>query len=348
MNPDDFRRALAIGNVGVPKLTQTLFLIDAVAFMPFDEGTRKVLADRIAPPKNWESYRSAIDQFRAAFPRCELYEINLAAYLLHSDQISVSQDAYQVGTDVFGDGEDHWQEFVRANAVWTGGPGSGIGWWDHAQGKQPKRNYPLDQPERGDLIVVRQASHGRGVGIVYRNDYRNELSEQSKLHVVWLNKSDADLATTWTLQPGFGKSPAVASAFFACEAYRPTYNLLQRFGYENSAPQPKGTGGEPRTAIAAPAGPLNRILYGPPGTGKTWDTVGHALAVVDGSQGVHDHDTRRFQKLRFDPKTGSGNIAMVTFHQNFAYEDFVEGIRPVLDSAELRYELHDGLFKQLV
>ena len=41
---------------------------------------------------------------------------------------------------------------------------------------------------------------------------------------------------------------------------------------------------------------------------------------------------------------------MITFHQNFAYEDFVEGIRPVLDSddADLRYELRDGLFKRIV
>ena len=94
-----------------------------------------------------------------------------------------------------------------------------------------------------------------------------------------------------------------------------------------------------------PIAPRNQILYGPPGTGKTWHTVNVALSIVEGENGEHDLD--RFEELRFDPGTGAGNIALATFHQNFAYEDFIEGIRPVLDVGELRYELREGLFKCL-
>ncbi|WP_054753962.1 AAA family ATPase [Piscibacillus salipiscarius] len=43
----------------------------------------------------------------------------------------------------------------------------------------------------------------------------------------------------------------------------------------------------------------------------------------------------------------------VTFHQSFVYEDFVEGIRPVIDdedmaeSGEIKYTVQPGVFKQL-
>ncbi len=91
---------------------------------------------------------------------------------------------------------------------------------------------------------------------------------------------------------------------------------------------------------------LNQILYGPPGTGKTYHTVARALAIIDGESVEEiERNIKRFRELR-----DSRQIAMVTFHQNFAYEDFIEGIRPVLDdgaTGQIRYELHDGIFKRI-
>ena len=92
--------------------------------------------------------------------------------------------------------------------------------------------------------------------------------------------------------------------------------------------------------------PLNQILYGPPGTGKTYHTVARALAIIDGESVEEiERNIERFRELR-----DSRQIAMVTFHQNFAYEDFIEGIRPALENGadgRIRYERHDGIFKRI-
>ena len=88
---------------------------------------------------------------------------------------------------------------------------------------------------------------------------------------------------------------------------------------------------------------LNRILYGPPGTGKTFDAVSEAVKAIDGTA---DGDRKQL-KDRFNRLRNEGRVEFVTFHQNYAYEDFIEGIRPVLYRKKLRYELRDGIFKQV-
>ncbi len=94
--------------------------------------------------------------------------------------------------------------------------------------------------------------------------------------------------------------------------------------------------------------PQNLILYGPPGTGKTYGTVSRALGLIDGEASVKG---KTFAELlpRFQVLQAEGHLEFVTFHQSYGYEDFVEGIRPVLDDAsgQLRYELHHGVFKRL-
>ena len=95
---------------------------------------------------------------------------------------------------------------------------------------------------------------------------------------------------------------------------------------------------------------LNQILYGPPGTGKTWNTVNHAVAIIeDKSLGEIEGEGREEVKQRFDELKKNGQIEMVTFHQNFTYEDFIEGIRPVLDDEDrnIEYELSEGVFKKV-
>jgi len=109
---------------------------------------------------------------------------------------------------------------------------------------------------------------------------------------------------------------------------------------EDSEPEP------PETISELPKA-TNLILYGPPGTGKTYKTIRYAVELIDGEASSDDLEV----KSRFDKLMEQSRIAFVTFHQSYSYEDFVEGIRPVIESEEstsgARYECRDGVFKKL-
>ncbi|EGK8022215.1 AAA domain-containing protein [Campylobacter lari] len=94
--------------------------------------------------------------------------------------------------------------------------------------------------------------------------------------------------------------------------------------------------------------PLNQILYGPPGTGKTYHTIDKALEILGENLANKD---RNEKKTKFDEYVKNGQIIFTTFHQSYGYEEFVEGIKPRIDSKEnskeVEYEIKDGIFKEL-
>lgn len=68
------------------------------------------------------------------------------------------------------------------------------------------------------------------------------------------------------------------------------------------------------------------VFYGPPGTGKTFTAKKFAQYMVS--------------------KAGSGKVELVQFHPSYSYEDFVEGIKPLTENGQLKYEAQPGIFKK--
>jgi Cdc6-like AAA superfamily ATPase len=148
------------------------------------------------------------------------------------------------------------------------------------------------------------------------------------------------------------------------------------------------------TPPTTPDHPLNLILYGPPGTGKTYNTLFHALAIINGLEvkqlenEAKDQDKIRKlnpkepsgykyikDKYNYDKLVESGQIVFTTFHQSMSYEDFIEGIKPIIDDQDIvakhandtsgttelfgagtttisnlsrmKYEVKDGIFKKM-
>ncbi len=98
----------------------------------------------------------------------------------------------------------------------------------------------------------------------------------------------------------------------------------------------------------------NLILYGPPGTGKTYNTVLYAVAICDSTETIASLMEKSYSDVlaEYNKLKAAGRIAFTTFHQSYGYEEFIEGIKPVisksvdLDSGDVKYEYTDGIFKE--
>lgn len=95
----------------------------------------------------------------------------------------------------------------------------------------------------------------------------------------------------------------------------------------------------------------NTILYGPPGTGKTYNTVVYAVAIIENKklQAVKDEDYSEVL-ARYNQYKSEELIEFTTFHQSYGYEEFIEGIKPIMDNTDdeqndIQYQIASGLFK---
>lgn len=88
---------------------------------------------------------------------------------------------------------------------------------------------------------------------------------------------------------------------------------------------------------------LNTILYGPPGTGKTYSTTNEALTRIYST--VPNNFIQA--KKKFRELQEAGQIEMVTFHQSYGYEEFVEGLKASTMDGQISYDIEDGIFKNI-
>ena len=91
----------------------------------------------------------------------------------------------------------------------------------------------------------------------------------------------------------------------------------------------------------------NVVLYGAPGTGKTYDVPELAVRLCDPSfmaaEPSREEIVSRYNQLKTEKR-----IAFTTFHQSLDYEDWIEGLRPVVnENSQVTYEIESGIFKKL-
>jgi len=179
------------------------------------------------------------------------------------------------------------------------------------------------------------------IGFFSQNNslYDLELEELEKINILFVNNTN-------NLQE-WNKSKTIGS-----EAWKSLKYLIE---YMQLDEEPREIKQERESDMPINNQPLNQILYGPPGTGKTYNTINKALSIIENkSESDFDKEKREDLKSRFKKAKKSEQIEFITFHQSYAYEEFIEGIKPKAkkcdeedNDKDISYCIKDGVFKRL-
>ena len=90
----------------------------------------------------------------------------------------------------------------------------------------------------------------------------------------------------------------------------------------------------------------NIILQGAPGTGKTYRIPELVVRLCepefDANNATHKELMSVYDRLKEEKR-----VMFTTFHQSMDYEDWLEGLRPVLENDQVTYKIEPGIFKRL-
>ena len=88
----------------------------------------------------------------------------------------------------------------------------------------------------------------------------------------------------------------------------------------------------------------NIILQGAPGTGKTYTT---ASIIVEMKREYMPDMSRQEIMEKYNNMANNGFVEFTTFHQSLDYEDFVEGLKPIVKEGHVTYNVEPGIFKKI-
>ena len=196
--------------------------------------------------------------------------------------------------------------------------------------------YMCRELQVGDIVYARNGlSEILGRGVVtsdyFYDDERNDFYNVRKIRWTHLGCWPASALSIPTIIPKYGQwVEEMEKTITLSESDTTMLNNISR--YATLLQQKK-----------------NIIIQGAPGTGKTYNTAAIALKTL----GVTDIDLTNHKAVmkRYDSLLGD-QIFFTTFHQSLDYEDFVEGLKPHVqtdadgNSIGVTYEPEDGIFKR--
>lgn len=318
---EQFQSVLSIKGTGFAKLTQCLFYAYPDIYLPVDGQTRHWLTSNglEIPKPNWQDYRECLQRVRNLTDK-PFWEISYQAWYENQSTPFDSKTAVEHLKKVY--------------------PGTYSGTM-HIAGFKCTNGKPIaldPKPKSVKVFIGDKPPEEIQLEKVREYGPRDTRNHHLKQHAPSLA-----LGRTAFLVP----VSSMDELDTLLEWYDEEDNDMSEPISEENLPQ--------KEENIMPTEPLNQILYGPPGTGKTYRTTDLAVRIADpvwyqeNADRSASYENRAAIKARFDELVRSERIQFTTFHQSFAYEDFIEGIRAESqpETDELHYPVRDGVFKTL-
>ena len=90
----------------------------------------------------------------------------------------------------------------------------------------------------------------------------------------------------------------------------------------------------------------NIILQGAPGTGKTYRIPELVVRLCEPELDANNATRKELMSV-YNRLKEEKRVMFTTFHQSMDYEDWLEGLRPVLENDQVTYKIEPGIFKRL-
>jgi len=357
----EFISILDIRGISFAKITEGMFNIFPEKYLPINGPTKAYLKGVLNIDSKFSNYTEYLDILRKVQSKKDLpfYELSYESWKWNSEQDGDEMNNTEVKKVNYwlyapGGQADHWDEFRDLGIM-------GLGW-----------------EELGDLSKYKTKDAIEAV--LKKNNTEKENQQTAALNVFQF-KEEMSIGDIIFVKKGRGEllGYGIVSSDYFYDADRPDFNSCRKVDWKlmgnwktdhvmtlktltnithSKKGKPKYTSYserlfalmkvKPGNDIAVPVHsnvtyPLNTIFYGPPGTGKTYHSIKRAAEIIENRK-IDDYD----EALQIFNKNLHDRIEFITFHQNYSYEDFVQGLRPDTENdSQLTFERKDGIFKML-
>lgn len=210
----------------------------------------------------------------------------------------------------------------------------GTGEWDNAQ----CRNFKTI--DNGSIVLVRKGSQALALCQIIGDNFTNDSLSAKYININYRKVKIIAWASEY-------KQPR--SGLFSQGTFKSCSKGTEQYSYIESWLKYMNDIAYLEKCAKLLSKKHNIILQGAPGTGKTYNTAAIALKTLDITDvDLTDH---KAVMIRYDELLGK-QIFFTTFHQSLDYEDFVEGLKPHVqtndkgNSIGVTYEPEDGIFKR--